>query len=466
MKSKKAVTKMLSSDSFTISNLSKQLDAGKVSPIELTERAIEATKRYQPSVNAYITFTPEQAMRDAEAIARDIRVSGRKGPLHGIPYAVKDLIFAKGLPATAGSKQMKDFVPDFDADCVAAMKKAGAILMGKTNTQEWGCGPAGDQSYFGAVRNPWDTARISGGSSSGSAAAVATGMVPCAIGSDAGGSIRIPAALCSVVGFKPSFGLVSSKGTFSGSIHLGSIGPMTSTVEDAAIMLDVISAPNPPIYAGSLSELSSLKGVRFAVPTNLFEDCIEPGVLAAFNTLLDTLRRAGADVAEVPIPWLADIPTLSCAITFPEIAYLHRQRLLDDPEGYQPAIKARIERGFTFPAVEYIEAMQRREELKRIWTDFMKDWSAVLMPTEPITAYPLFETVHRINGREEDSSALLVRHTRAANVIGCPALSIPAGLSDGLPVGAMLMGGIGEDAKTLAIGHQIERIYPFPVFGK
>lgn len=442
---------------ITVARASEMLDAGQITPMDLVEQAISATEKYQKAVNAYITFLPDAARAEAERVYAEIKANGRKSPLHGIPYAVKDLIFVKGVPCTAGSKQMKDFIPDRDGASVAAMKKAGAVFMGKTNTQEWGCGPTGQQSCFGPVRNPWNTECISGGSSSGSAAAVATGMVPCAIGSDAGGSIRIPASLCGVVGFKPSFGLVSGEGALRGSISLAHTGPIASTVEDTALMLDVIAAPNPPVYHEAVKNCGSLKGARISVPENLFSGCIQPGVREVFDAAVERLRRAGAEVFSDPITWLEDIPTLSSAISFPEIAYLHRQRLLYDPDGYQPAIRARIERGFSYSAVEYIEAMQRKEELKTRWQKYMADRDAVLMPTEPVTAFPLFTDTLTVCGKEEDSSALLVKHTRAANLIGCPALSVPAGFAGGLPVGVMFMGQINEDARTLQIGHMFEK---------
>ena len=437
---------------LTVSEASRLLDAGKLTPSDLVERCIETTERLQPELNAYITFAPEQARQEAARLTGFLRENRRTSPLQGIPFAAKDLLFAKGLPATAGSRQMKDFVPEEDGAAVAAMRQAGAILMGKTNTQEWGCGPAGDQSYFGPVRNPWNTACISGGSSSGSAAAVAAGLVPCALGSDAGGSIRIPAALCGIVGFKPSFGLVSSEGSFRGSLHLGCIGPMTNTVEDAAILMDTLASEGRGRFRSTVLSADSLAGKHLTVPENLLADCIQPEVEAAFWNAVRVLEGEGATVERAEIPFLAEIPTLSSAITFPEIAYLHRERLQADPEGYQPFIRSRIEKGFSYSAIEYIHALQKREEYIEMWNELMRRTDCVLLPTVPITAYPLFQEKMQLYGREYSCSELLVRHTRAANVIGCPALSIPSGLAGGLPTGLMLMGGIRNDAELLALG--------------
>lgn len=459
---------------MTVTEASDLLDAGKITPMDLVEQAIKATEENQPVVNAYITFAPEQAREEARKVYARMQKEGRWSPLTGIPFAAKDLIFAKGLPCTAGSRQMKDFIPEEDAFIVDAMKKAGAILMGKTNTQEWGCGPTGQQSYFGPTKNPLDPKRISGGSSSGSAAALASGMVPCALGSDAGGSIRIPASLCGCVGYKPSFELINDNGGFHGSIHLGVSGPMANTVEDAAILMDVIAAPHAPTYRKAVQEAAAtgtLKGRRFFVPRSLFMNCIHPAVLSVFEAAADKLRAAGAEIIDLDVEWLNRIPELSCAITFPEIYYLHKDRLESDPEGYQPAIKARIEKGAAYPAVKYIEALEGRKQFIRFWNDLMKEYDALLMPTLPIAAEPLFTDLIRINGKEEDHSALLVRHTRASNVIGCPSISIPAGFTaraqtscpdfgdaaPGLPVGIMLMGGIMEDEKLLALSYLSEQ---------
>lgn len=448
----------------TVAESSRLLDAGLLTPIDLVEEAIANTEARQKELNAYITFCPESARAEAKSAWERIRKEGRRGPLDGVPFAVKDLIFVKGVPCTAGSEMMKDFIPEEDGSMVAAMRKAGAVFMGKTHTQEWGCGPTGEQSYFGPCHNPVDPGLISGGSSGGSAAAVASGMVPCALGSDAGGSIRIPAALCGVVGLKTSFGLVADEGSFQGSLHLGVGGPIAKSCEDCAILMDALLPQNEPSFRSLLLNPASLKGKTFAVPRNLFMGCVEDGVLEVFEHAVKILQDAGAEIKDIPIPWLEDIPELSSAITFPEIAFLHRKRLEENPEGYRPAIKARIERGFDYPATKYIEAIQRREQLIAQWANFMKDKAAVLMPTVPITAYPLFQETMELGGKTQDCSALLVKHTRAANVIGCPALSVPGGTAKGLPVGIMFMGATNQDAELLQIGHLFESALGNPSF--
>lgn len=442
---------------MTISEMDRLLDAGKITPADLVAEAVENTRKYQDSVNAYITFLPEDAVREAESVTAEIKKYGRRSRMHGIPYAVKDLVFTKGIRTTAGSEMMKDFIPDTDGDSVKNMKEAGAILMGKTNTQEWGCGPTGSKSYFGPVRNPHDNRRISGGSSSGSAAAVAAGMVPGAIGTDAGGSIRIPSALCGVAGFMPSRGVVGGNGAFSGSITLGNTGPIAQTAEDCALMLDVMAKDGNSSYLEAVRGGESLKGKKFAVPVNVFRDCIQDGVLKVFTECIERLKSAGAEVAETDLPWLLNISEFSSSITFPEIAYLHRDRLRENPGGYDPAIKARIERGFSYPACEYIDALEKRKRARAQWTEFMRDYDQVILPTEPVTAYPLFAENVNVNGTDREATALLVKHTRIANVLGSPALTVNGGFSEGLPVGIMFMGGINEDAKTLTLGTLFEK---------
>ena len=444
---------------MTVAEMSDALDSGKLTPMDLVEMAIEATEKYQPSVNAYITFLPDQAREDAERVTAEIRKNGRKSPLHGIPYAVKDLIDVEGLPTTMGSESMKDHIAARDAIAVARLKEAGAILMGKTNTQEWGVGPAGDQSYFGPVRNPWNTALISGGSSSGSCAAVATGMVPIALGSDGGGSIRIPAALCSVVGLKTTFKLIpkNSNSHIRFASHLSVQGPIAASAEDAAIMMDAMD-PGRAGYRKAVLEENSLSGKRFVIPYNLFRGAVEPGIAEVFERNVRQLRDGGATVIEEDIPWLADIPTLSSSITFPEAAYSHMNRLKTAPESYQPFIRERLEQGFGYSAIQYITALEKREEAIEMWEDYMADKDAVLMPTVPITAYPLFQTTMNFLGEERNCSELLVRHTRTANVIGCPAITMPAGFANGLPVGLQMMGAMGADEKLLVLGSLFEKV--------
>lgn len=442
-----------------VSEAAALMDAGKLTPADLVEMAIEATDKQQDEINAYITFIPEQAREEAKRATEDIRRNGRKSMLHGIPFAVKDLIDVRGLPTTMASKGMQNNIAENDAATVANIKKAGAILMGKTNTQEWGVGPAGDQSYYGPVHNPWDTDRISGGSSSGSCAAVATGMVPVSLGSDGGGSIRIPASLCSVVGLKTTYRLLDTSGSSTARVrfasHLSVQGPIASNCEDAAIMMDAMD-PARSNYYSTVRSIGDLSGKRFVIPYNLFANDVEPGVGDVFEQNVRTLAKHGAIIKEENIPWLAEIPALSSSITFPEAAYQHRERLKDSPESYQPFIRERLETGFGYSALQYIEAMERREEVIERFEDYMSDKDALLMPTLPITAYPLFETEMDFLGEKRNCSELLVRHTRTANVIGCPALSVPGGFADGLPVGLMLTGPIGADAVLLGLGHLFE----------
>ena len=443
---------------LSIAECSALLDAGKITPVDLIEQAIEATEKYQSEINAYITFRPEEARKEAEKTAAEIKKYGRKSMLHGIPFAVKDLIDAKGFPTTMGSESMKDHIAAEDAPTVAALKQSGAILMGKTNTQEWGIGPAGDQSYFGPVRNPYDITRISGGSSSGSCAAVAAGMVPMALGSDAGGSIRIPAALCSVVGLKTTLGLLKQSGDrkIRFASHLAVEGPIAASSEDAAIMMDALDRAHGG-YRKTVLETDSLFGKKFAVPYHLFRDAVEPGVAKVFEESITRLEKAGAVIREAEFPWLAEIPALSSAITFPEVAYKHLERLNEAPESFQPFIRKRLETGFDYSALQYITALEKREEAIEKWQLAMANLDAVLMPTVPVTAYPLFKTTMEFLGEEKNCSELLVKHTRTANVIGCPALSVPAGFSGGLPVGLQMMGAMGADARLLGLGALFEK---------
>ncbi|MDO4487972.1 MAG: amidase [Eubacteriales bacterium] len=448
---------MINIKELTVKEISQMLDNGETTPEELVEACIEATETFNPSVNAYITFCPEEARRQAAIEGEYIRKHGRKSRVHGIPFAVKDLMFVKGVTCTAGSEQMRDFVPDFDTTSVRRLKEAGAIFMGKTNTQEWGCGPTGDRSFFGPARNPYNTELITGGSSSGSAAAVAAGMVPMALGTDAGGSIRIPASLCGIAGFKTSNGVIKEDGQLRGSLNLGVSGPMAKTAGDMAIMMDIISGGDRH-FVKTLDNENTLKGKRFVIPRGFFDNSIIEGVKKVFDEVIGKISAAGAVIDYADISWFDEIAAFSSAITFPEIAYLHRERLKEKPDAYTPYIRERIEKGFTYSATEYIAAMEKRREAILRWEELMSDKDALIMPTTPVTAYPLFTKEVEICGMMEDGATMLVRHTRAANVLGCPAVSVNAGFSEGLPVGVMLMGKTGSDAMLLSLGSLIEKM--------
>jgi aspartyl-tRNA(Asn)/glutamyl-tRNA(Gln) amidotransferase subunit A len=331
-------------------------------------------------------------------------------------------------------------------------------MMGKTNTHEWAFGTTGDVSYFGPPRNPWDSERVTGGSSGGSAAAVASGMVYMATGTDTGGSVRIPAALCGVVGYKPTFGLASLNGVIPLSFTLDHPGAITRSVMDAAIAMDAMAGKD---FAQQLINAGDLKGVRLGVPENHFFDKTDYKVEAAFNESVKKLEALGAIIMRINIPYVDDVVNISTAIMFSEAAWYHKSRIAEHPEAFQPAVLDRLTNGMNLNVTEYIQALYDRNRLISLWEETMASFDAVITPTVPTAAFKINSTAVTLRGREEAAQAICHHHTRLANVLGAPALSVPCGMADGLPVGLQIIGMNGCDKRVLEIGYAYEKQYPF-----
>lgn len=459
----------------SLHEVSKKIASGEITSTELVKAVIDRTAALEPEINAYITFLGKEALDAAAKADEEIRLNGPKSPLHGIPVALKDLFYTKGIPTTAGSGLMKDFRPDHDATVVKRLRDAGAIIMGKTNTHEWAFGPTTEDSYFGASHNPWNTAYITGGSSGGSAAAVAAGMCYMAMGSDTGGSVRIPAACCGTVGFKPSFGLVSLYGVIPLSFNLDHPGPLARSTMDAAITIDAISGYDPldpcpgkqkrphTEFAKAIENIESLNGLVLGIPKNFFFDKVERMVGENFANSVRILEKCGAKIVEVEINCLDRVPDVSTVIMSAEAAWWHKERLAKNPDGYQPPVKARLKTGEAYLATEYIAACQERNDIINAWDNALEGIDAVIVPTLPITAYPIGTGMGKIkvNGRDEAARDMLTRHTRLANTTGGPALTVPNGMVNGLPTGLMIMGKNNDDEKVLSIGYAYEKAAKF-----
>ena len=465
---------------MTISELSAMIQAGKISPSELVEEAIGITHRLQGVLNPYITFLEEDARARAAVLTENLPDDLERRPLYGIPMGLKDLYYTKDIPTTAGCELFSSFRPAFDSTVTARLEQAGAVLMGKHNLQELACGATGSASYYGPTGNPYDSSRISGGSSSGSAVAVATGMNTFAMGSDSGGSIRIPAALCGVVGFKPSQGLVSLHGVMPLSESLDHAGPLTRSVLDAAIVLDAITgfdprdtAPNrytgkPTQFARALKTADRLDGKTIGIPETFFFDKTDESIEKLILNAVDCLRELGAKVRPVRFDFLQDLPEISFAVALSEAAWSYRHVLAQEGHRLSPFIRNRLQTGANISAVEYLDAAHRRAEITEQWNRVMQDVDIVICPTVPLTAFPIEGDMQvQIRGQKEDGLTLLTYHTRLANLTGAPALTIPVGLAaDGLPAGMMIMGALGHDLDVLKVGHAYEKHAPFsyPLF--
>ena len=468
---------------LTLKQASDLVASRQVSPLELVDAVLERTERFQPSLNAYITLLADEARAEAKRLGERLAKGAPAGPMSGIPVALKDLYYTKGVKTTAGSKILADFVPDFDSAVTERLHSAGAILMGKTNTHEFAYGPTAEGSYFGPVRNPWDTSRITGGSSGGSGAAAAAGLAYMAMGSDTGGSIRIPASLCGVVGFKPTYGLVSLYGVVPLSTSFDHAGPLVRSVMDTALTMDVIAGyderdpssvkKQPTGYAAALATVTAaagrpLRGFVVGVPSNFFWDKVEPEVEAVVRTAIKTLGDLGAELREVTIAGLDEVPGITSIIMGAEAACYHRDHLAHRASEYQPDVRQRLEAAAKIEAWKLVLATGQRKEALQRFMDVMKDMDVLVMPTEPVPAYKIGTETLVIKGNVEPAREMMVRHTRLANMTGGPALSVPAGLvPPGLPCGLQIMGKRFDDFKVLKVGYAFEMARPwkFPVGG-
>jgi aspartyl-tRNA(Asn)/glutamyl-tRNA(Gln) amidotransferase subunit A len=444
----------------SIVETSELLRKGKLSPVELTKKCLAQIEKLNPTLNAFITVTAELALTQARAAEAEILRGRWRGPLHGIPLAVKDLIDTAGIRTTAASAVFKDRVPAEDADVVRRLKNAGAVLLGKQNLHECAYGGSSMISYYGEVHNPWDPARIAGGSSGGSAASVAAGLGYGAIGTDTAGSVREPAALCGIVGLKPTYGRVSVRGVFPLSLSLDHIGPIARTVADAAVTLQAIAGYDAkdgnsvdmpvPDYLASLRQ--QWRPPRIGVPRKLFFEDLDPAVASAVEEALGVLSALGGNLSEIEIGVPTD-RTLQAAESYAN----HAEFVARSPELYQPETLRRIRTG---EDISTGEVEQHRRELKQIRSEVHKVFEGVdvlVTPTTPVPAAAIDE-LKQDPDLLRPHELLLLRNTRPVNVWGLPAISIPCGFtSAGLPIGLQIIGPHWKEEGVLRLAYAYER---------
>jgi aspartyl-tRNA(Asn)/glutamyl-tRNA(Gln) amidotransferase subunit A len=420
----------------------------EISSMELTNAALACIERLNPATNAVQLVMAEAAREGARQADAELARGEGRGPLHGIPVAVKDLFYTKGVRTTGGSKLFEDFVPDHDAAVVESLRAGGAVLMGKTGLHELAYGITSSNPHFGAVRNPWDRDRIPGGSSGGSGAAVAAGMVFMAMGSDTGGSIRIPASFCGVVGLKPTYGRVSRFGSMPLAYSLDHMGPLTRSVRDAAAVLNVIAGYDPrdettsrrPVenYVPDLQP--SLKGMRVGMPDKYYLDRLEPDVDSAVRAAFRTVESHGAEIVPLPVPDIDAFNTVARLILLAE-ATAALEPYLERRDQFGDDVMALLDQGRLIPATDYINAQRLRRKMQR---EFQALWSRVdclFTPTTPITAPRIGETTTKIGGELQNVRLATTRFVRAINLLGIPAVSIPCGRDQrGLPIGLQIVG--------------------------
>jgi len=440
--------------------IARRLRAGELTPGALVDRVLARILQTDDELKAYTTVCAEEARAEAEAAERALAAGEEKGVLQGIPVSVKDLIETKGIRTTYGSRIFADNVPDADATVVTRLRDAGAVIVGKTNTHEFALG-----GITPPTRNPFDLDRIPGGSSGGSAAAIAAGSAVVSLGSDTGGSIRIPASYCGVVGLKPTYGLVSRVGVFPESWSLDHVGPITRYVEDAAYLLGVIAGPDPrdhttagtvaPDYVAELEKGAA--GLRVGVPRNHFFDDVDEEVATAVRSAVQVLAVGGVEVEELDFPKPDELLAAHTAIDLGEIASNHRRLYAVHAEKYQPDTKMLIEAGFFLHAFTYVDSLRSRPQLLREVVGAMGSVDALAVPTQPIVAPRIGETAVMIGGQEHDLYFAMVRLLAVFNFTGQPALSVCCGFdSRKLPIGLQLVGRPFADATVLRLGQAYE----------
>lgn len=440
---------------LTIADAGAWLRSGATTSLALTEAALARVASLEPKLNAFITVTADQALKAAQAADAE-RAAGRdRGPLHGVPIGIKDLCATEGVRTTAGSKILTDWVPDRDATVVSKLKDAGAVSLGKLNLHEFAYGTHSNNQWYGAVHNPWNTDCHPGGSSGGSGAAVASGECFAAVGTDTGGSIRMPAALCGTVGLMPTSGLVSRAGVTPLSWSLDHIGPLARTVRDAALFLNAIAGfdPNDPASArtpagfDAAAEIGhSVAGVRIGVPRSQWANC-DADVAAAVDEALRVLASLGAKVTDITIPMLD--AGFRSTVLGSEAAAFHAQWLRDRPMDYGDEIRPLLLYGLTIPAYEYVNDLRLRAEFTAEVRDVMRDIDVIAEPTCERVASPIAELA---DGAYRYSSL-----TAPWNHTGQPSMSVPCGFGKGnLPIGLMLTGRPFEEALLCRVGHAYE----------
>jgi aspartyl-tRNA(Asn)/glutamyl-tRNA(Gln) amidotransferase subunit A len=447
-----------------ITELAPLLRDRRLSPVELTESYLGRIERLDPQLNTYIRVLPERAREAAREAEVEIGRGAWHGPLHGVPLGLKDLFDVAGVPCTMGSKILRDNVPDVDATVVTRLKAAGAIILGKHNLHEFAFGITSENPHYGVVRNPWDLDRVPGGSSGGTAAAVAASLCAGGLGSDTGASIRAPASFCGVVGLKPTYSRVSRAGVLPLAWSLDHVGPLARSVADCALLLQAIAGPDPrdpsssqvpvPDFSSGLSQ--GVGGLRLGVPREHFFELLEPGVERLVREAIATLERLGAHLEEVSLPHSVHAQVAGNAIMASEAASLHATWLRERPQDYGADVLQRIQGGLLVRATEYLHSQQMRTLVQQDFAHAFQRVDVVLGPTVPLVAPRIGHTFEPGGPFNVAPRAIANRITVPCNLTGMPAISVPCGFSDGLPVGLQIMAPAFAESLVLRVAAAYE----------
>jgi aspartyl-tRNA(Asn)/glutamyl-tRNA(Gln) amidotransferase subunit A len=438
---------------MTVSEFARRWRAREIRAVDVTESCLSEIQRHDRTFNAFITVLAETARQQAETADRELDAGRDRGPLHGVPIAVKDIFDVEGVATTAASRVREGHIATANAAAISRLREAGAVIIGKTNLHEFAIGPTNEDSAFGPALNPFDTTRLSGGSSGGSAIAVATGMALAALGTDTGGSIRIPAACCGIVGLKPSLGELSTTGVVPLSRTLDHIGPMTQTVTDAwhlyhGLRGHTITRP---------FEIPPIARMRFAVPRRYFFDLLDEEIRSRFEHTLDALRGAGVIVEDVDIPRASLTSPVYTTLVFGEATAYHAATLESMPEKYTPGIRMRLEMARYVLAEDFVRALAGRDALTSEVDSAIAGRDALVLPSIPIPAPKLGAATMDFGGNVQPIRNTMLRLTQLFNVTGHPAISIPMGAtSAGLPMGLQLVGTAKQTDTLLHVARAVE----------
>jgi aspartyl-tRNA(Asn)/glutamyl-tRNA(Gln) amidotransferase subunit A len=439
----------------TLADLGRLLKSRAVTAEATVEGCLARISERNRSINAYITVLVDEALTQAQEADREIAAGHYRGPLHGVPISLKDLIDLRNTPTTAASRVRDGHVARRDATVVGRLREAGAIFVGKTNLHEFALGTTNEDSAYGPVVHPLDDTRSPGGSSGGSAASVLTRMAYASIGTDTGGSIRIPSAACGLVGLKPTFGEIPSEGVVPLSDTLDHVGPLCLSVEDAALLYGALCGnPDPVVPAAS-----EVRGLRLGIPRAYFFDLLDPQVAARFETACDRLRSEGAILEDVTIGHTNEIGPIYVHIALPEAAAYHAATLESRPQDYTENVRLRLEMGRYIVAEDYVRAQRGRQVLTQEVRAAMSGRDGLLLPSVPVPATKLGVPMVSIGDVEEPVRNITLRLTQLFNITGHPAISLPCGKTDeGLPVGLQIAGARNKTPELLQIAASVERV--------
>jgi len=419
----------------------------EVSPVEVVEAHLARIEATEPTLNSFITLLPDQAMADAKTAENEIQSGNYRGPLHGIPITLKDLYYLKGVRNTSGSKIFHDFVPDFDSTITSKLKNAGTVILGKTNTHQFAYGITGENPDYGDMHNPWNPQRITGGSSGGSVSSVASGQSTLTMGSDTGGSIRVPSSLCGLVGLKPTYGRLSRYGLTALSWSQDHPGPMARTVADCAMLMNATAGYDPkdpatsqnsvPDYTGALT--GGVKGLRVGVPKEFFEAPLDSEVERAVRQAINLLEQLGAVVKEISWPMYTYAAPIATVIQMAEATSYHADLVRSRGGEYAKPVRLLLEAGFFLSAPQLNRAHQARTLFVNQTLELLQDVDVLAGPMTPITAHKIGATEVTVGSTTMTPRAALTQYTRPYNLSGFPAISVPCGFSaEGMPIGLQL----------------------------